>query len=132
MVIKDAHAILIVSCRQLKMLSVLLLILTLLQQIPLSAVENPEEGSADYLLDQEFKWLRAEAFVSIATGFAQPIHRAPAIATVITAADMEAMGITELDEALETVPGLHVLRNANLGYLPIYKNKSHHHILSKL
>ncbi len=57
--------------------------------------------------------------VSIATGSVQPITRAPSVATVITAQDMQAMGATDLDEILETVPGLHVSRN-NIGYAPIY------------
>jgi outer membrane receptor protein involved in Fe transport len=120
MVYKGLHRVLIASCRQSKTLSILLLILVLLQQIPLSAQENWEDESADHLIDEELAWLRAEAFISIATGISQPLHRAPAIASVITAADMEAMGITELDEALETVPGLHVLRNPFIGYSPIY------------
>lgn len=48
--------------------------------------------------------------VSIATGSQQSLRRAPAVATVITAQDIEAMGATDLDEVLETVPGLHVSR----------------------
>ena len=51
--------------------------------------------------------------VSIATGSRQPIRRAPAVASVITAEDIAAMGATDLDEVLETVPGLHVGRAAN-------------------
>ena len=46
--------------------------------------------------------------VSIATGSHQSITRAPAAATVITSRDIEAMGATDLDQALESVPGLHV------------------------
>jgi len=49
--------------------------------------------------------------VSIATGSQQPLRRAPAVATVITAADIAAMGATDLDEVLETVPGIHVGRS---------------------
>lgn len=60
-----------------------------------------------------------QEFVSLATGSRQSIARAPATATVITAADIKAMGATDLDEALETVPGLHVSRSAQ-GYNPIY------------
>ncbi|HEY6898233.1 MAG TPA: TonB-dependent receptor [Rhodocyclaceae bacterium] len=48
--------------------------------------------------------------LSIATGAAQPLSRAPAAATVITAEDIAAIGATDLDEVLETVPGLHVSR----------------------
>ncbi|HTN94862.1 MAG TPA: TonB-dependent receptor [Gallionella sp.] len=58
-------------------------------------------------------------FVSIATGFRQPIARAPSVATVITAEDISAIGAADLDEVLETVPGLHVSRSPS-GYNPIY------------
>lgn len=60
-----------------------------------------------------------KATVSIATGSQQPLRRAPAVATVITAADIAAMGAIDLDEVLETVPGIHVSRN-NQGYNPLY------------
>jgi len=60
-----------------------------------------------------------EDFVSIATGAQQSISKAPAVATVITAEDIRAIGATDLDEALETVPGLHVARSFT-GYNPIY------------
>ena len=60
-----------------------------------------------------------EEIISIATGSAQPISRAPAVATVITAKDIKEMGATDIDEALETVPGLHVSRRARQN-LPIY------------
>lgn len=46
--------------------------------------------------------------VTIATGTKTPLNKAPAIASVITAQDIEAMGATTLEEALESVPGLQV------------------------
>jgi len=46
--------------------------------------------------------------VSIATGAETLIHLAPAVATVITAEDINILGATALDEVLESVPGLHV------------------------
>lgn len=49
-----------------------------------------------------------EEFLSIATGQKQLIAKAPAVATVITAEDIEAIGATTLEEILETVPGVHV------------------------
>jgi len=49
-----------------------------------------------------------KAFVSIATGSQQDISRAPAVASVITAQDIQAMGATNMNQALESVPGLHV------------------------
>lgn len=57
--------------------------------------------------------------VSIATGNQQPLRRAPAVASVITAEDIAAMGATDLDEVLETVPGIHVSRNPSL-YSPLW------------
>ncbi|MDD5058297.1 MAG: TonB-dependent receptor [Sideroxydans sp.] len=60
-----------------------------------------------------------KATVSIATGSQQTLRRAPSVASVITAEDIAAMGATDLDEVLETVPGLHVNRSAN-NYSPLY------------
>src|SRR5687767_848376 len=60
-----------------------------------------------------------QGHVSIATGSLLPLRRAPAVATVITAQDIAAMGAIDLDELLETVAGLHVARSANV-YSPLY------------
>ena len=60
-----------------------------------------------------------EEMISIATGSRRPIAKVPTVATVITAEDIKAIGATDLDEVLETVPGLHVARNPQ-GYNPIY------------
>ena len=57
--------------------------------------------------------------VSIASGSQQSLRRAPAVATVITAEDIAAMGATDLDDVLETVPGMHVSRNP-IVYSPVY------------
>lgn len=57
--------------------------------------------------------------VSIATGNPLPLRRAPVVATVITAEDIAAMGATDLDQVLETVPGIHVSRS-NQAYAPLY------------
>lgn len=60
-----------------------------------------------------------KATVSIATGGRQSLRRAPSVASVITAEDIAAIGATDLDQVLETVPGLHVNRSAN-NYSPLY------------
>src|ERR1019366_3366738 len=60
-----------------------------------------------------------KSFATIATGTRQPIARAPSVATVVTAEDIAAIGAADLDEVLETVPGVHVSRSP-LGYNPIY------------
>ena len=57
--------------------------------------------------------------ITIASGAPQSLRRAPAVATVISADDIAAMGAVDLDDVLETVPGLHVGRSANR-YQPLY------------
>ena len=52
-----------------------------------------------------------ENYVSIATGTTQPIAKAPAVASVITASQIRAMGARDIDQVLESVPGLHITRN---------------------
>jgi iron complex outermembrane receptor protein len=45
---------------------------------------------------------------TLATGSRQSVSKAPAAATVITAQDIQAMGATDLDQVMESVPGVHV------------------------
>jgi len=66
-----------------------------------------------------------KATISLATGSQQPIARAPAVATAITAQDIAAMGATDLDQALASVPGLHVSMSA-LASNPIYSFRGIH------
>ncbi|MEW6218012.1 MAG: TonB-dependent receptor [Thermodesulfobacteriota bacterium] len=51
---------------------------------------------------------RTDRLLLIATDTMRPLHKAPATATVITAQDIADMGATDLAQALEMVPGLHV------------------------
>ncbi len=57
---------------------------------------------------QEGDVYRTDRLLITATGSQIPVHLAPSVASVITADDIENMGASTLDEALETVPGLHV------------------------
>ncbi len=54
------------------------------------------------------------SMVSIATGNLQPLKQAPSTATVITAQDIEAMGAIDLDQALASIPGLHVSQMSSM------------------
>lgn len=84
--------------------------------------------AGDELLSEEEELALAygdKATVSIATGVEQPLRKAPSVASIITAADIKAMGATDLDEVLETVPGLHVARS-NIGYNPVYTFRGIH------
>ena len=60
-----------------------------------------------------------EEIISIATGTQQPVAKAPAVASVITARQIKEMGATDLDQVLETVPGLHVSHDP-FGYGSVY------------
>lgn len=74
---------------------------------PCAAVAQPLSDEEDLALVYGDR-----ATVSIATGSRQTLRRAPAVASVITAEDIAAMGATDLDEALESVAGLHVSRSS--------------------
>ncbi len=79
-------------------------------------------GSLAELVSEDEDFVLAygdKTFVSIASGSKQTLRRAPAVATVITAEDIAAMGAKDLDEVMETVPGVHVSRTAN-HYSPSY------------
>lgn len=72
----------------------------------LHAETNPSFSSGDFYYLSLAELGQVE--ISIATGNSTPLDRAPATATVITASEIQAMGARNLDELLETVPGLHV------------------------
>lgn len=61
----------------------------------------------------------SEELISIATGYKQPISKAPAVASIITADEIRRIGATDIDEVLELIPGLHVSKNYQ-SYYPIY------------
>lgn len=56
---------------------------------------------------------------TLASGTATPLEKAAAVMTVITEEDIVAMGATDIDQVLETVPGLHV-GTSDQGYAPKY------------
>ena len=62
--------------------------------------------------------------VEIATGIKTNLYKAPAVATVISAEQIKNLGATDIDDVLETVPGLHVSYNSS--YLPLYTFRGVH------
>ncbi|HEV7913904.1 MAG TPA: Plug domain-containing protein, partial [Albitalea sp.] len=97
------------TCNRLMLACALALPLATVQAQATSATEEEELALA----------YGDKSSVSIATGSRQSLRRAPAVATVITAQDIAAMGAVDLDDVLETVPGVHVSRN-NQSYTPLY------------
>ncbi len=81
--------------------------------------DDPKPLTTKDLLEMSLEELMQVEVVSEATGSKQTVSKAPAIVKVITAADIKAMGATYLNEVLETVPELHVLRS-NWLYAPLY------------
>lgn len=55
--------------------------------------------------------LGGEEMISLAVGYEQPISKAPAVATVITAEDIAAIGAARIEDVLATVTGLHISKN---------------------
>ena len=60
------------------------------------------------LWDMSLEDLGKIRVTTLASGTATPLDKAAAIATVITAEDIEAMGANDISQVLETVPDLHV------------------------
>ena len=76
-----------------------------------------------FAFDEEEQLLDAfgdEEFLYIATGRKQTISQAPAVASIITSKTIRQIGARDIDEVLETIPGLHVSYSAG-GYNPIYQ-----------
>jgi outer membrane receptor protein involved in Fe transport len=78
--------------------------LLLLQAASVLAQPSEEEEFALIYGDKES--------ISIATGSKQLLRRAPSVASVITSEEIAAMGAKDLDQVLESVPGLHVSRSS--------------------
>lgn len=72
------------------------------------AQDEDRQGDPSSMLQEMRDYYGDEAFITIATGSRKPVYRAPAVATVITAEEIKAMGARHLDEVLQTVAGLHV------------------------
>lgn len=67
------------------------------------------QARADFDEEDDLKAIYGDKLtVSIATGSQKPLRLAPAVTSVITAADIRAMGATDLDQVLESVAGMHV------------------------
>ncbi|OUS14043.1 hypothetical protein A9Q89_00790 [Gammaproteobacteria bacterium 53_120_T64] len=92
------------------------LLLALLPPLIASGQDEDEDELAHFFGDEEF--------ISIATGIVQPLSKAPAVASVITAKEIMQIAATDIDEILGTVPGLHV--SNNVGYSPIYSFRGIH------
>lgn len=88
--------------------------------LPLLMVLSAPVASAGFMDEEELLSIYGdESFVSIATGSAQHLARAPAVASIVTQDDIKRAGIRDLDEALQTIPGLHVSRDV-IGHNPLY------------
>lgn len=62
------------------------------------------------LWDMPLEQLMLIPVSTVATGTLTPVSRAASSVSVITRADIAALGATDIDQVLETVPGLHITR----------------------
>lgn len=93
----------------------ILLICSLLPSLKTAAVAMDSESESYSLED----FYGDSTFVTIATGTKKPIDSAPSVASVITETQIKNMGAVDLDDVLESIPGLHVHRTSN-SFDPIY------------
>jgi outer membrane cobalamin receptor len=97
----------------------------LLMIAPATAQKKADDSAAwkkmdsDAELEQELRWIRAEAEAEIVTATKRkiPVRKAPAIATVITAEEIRSMGARDLMDVLKTVPCFGVSTNVSGGYM---------------
>lgn len=69
------------------------------------------EAKVEELADLSLEELSKVRVTTIATGTKESVSDAPAISSVITAQEIEAMGATSVEEVLETIPGIHISRS---------------------
>ncbi|MDV2080660.1 TonB-dependent receptor plug domain-containing protein [Marinobacter xestospongiae] len=87
-----------------------------LSLLPASAFSS---DMGDSLWDISLEELGQIRVVSIASGTSTPLDKAAAVTSVIHSDDIAAMGATDLDQVLETVPGLHV-NHSDQAFSPKY------------
>ena len=80
---------------------------------------NVASSNDDSLWEMSLEELGQVRVTTLATGTATPLDKAAAVATVITEEDIIAMGARDVEEVLETVPGLHVSKSP-IDYTPKY------------
>ncbi len=73
----------------------------------------PESSSTSRAIQEELRWLQAEAMVTIATKNELPISKAPSIISIITAEKIKHMGFRTLTDILKTVPGFDISMSKN-------------------
>jgi len=75
-----------------------------------TAISQQKESSSAVvaLAELSLEELAEVKITSIGSGTRKLVSEAPAIATVLTSEEMQSMGATTLEEALDTIPGLHV------------------------
>ena len=79
--------------------------------LPILLQSNLALANDNSLWEMSLEELGQIRVTALATGTATPLDKAAAVATVITEEDILAMGATDINEVLETVPGLHVGRS---------------------
>ncbi len=84
------------------------IILSLTFSIFSVAAAMPSENlSKSQAIEEELRWLQAEAMVTIATKSEVPISKAPGIITIFTAEEINQMGFRTLVDVLKIVPGFY-------------------------
>ena len=86
-----------------------------------AAEAGAQTGALESLADlplEELPNIRIET-VSGASGYEQPVTRAPASVSIVTADEIKKLGFRTLAEVLESIPGLYVTDDLNYSYLGV-------------
>jgi len=101
------------KCYEIFLMRIKIIVLVLFAEIalnltPIFSEEVSMTSEGTKAIQEEIRWLQAEALITIATKREIPISKAPGIATVITARQIKQMGFRTLVDALKTVPGFDI------------------------
>ena len=76
-------------------------------------------GLEPEIWEMSLKELSMIEVTSVASGTKTPTHKSASVVTVVTRDQIEAMGARDLDEVIETIPGIHV-NHSDQAYFPKY------------
>jgi iron complex outermembrane receptor protein len=100
---------------QIKIIVLVLFAAIVLNLTPTFSEEASMSSEGAESIQEEIRWLQAEAIITIATRHEIATSKAPGIITVITAEEIKNLGYRTFSEILRTVPGFEILKTGDYG-----------------
>jgi iron complex outermembrane receptor protein len=96
-------------------------VMALLFSFPVFASDSRKQPSGDVIdvLEEELKWLQAEASVWSASKYEQKVSEAPSLVSIIRAEDIKKSGYRTLAEVLQRVSGFYTFYDRSYHYIGV-------------